>query len=67
MTKNIIKWEKDGFILQSFQVGFAEKYYEDCFTKPSVEIDRLTGSSGTYKKEVVFIDFLIKTIYNCRC
>ncbi|RRR53813.1 hypothetical protein EI998_03480 [Streptococcus suis] len=53
MTKNIIKWEKDGFILQSFQVGFAEKYYEDCFTKPSVEIYRLTGSSGTYTKDDV--------------
>lgn len=53
MTKKIAKWEKDGFVLQSFQAGFAEKYYEDCFTKPSVEIDRLTGSSGTYKKEDV--------------
>ncbi|MGT2711156.1 GNAT family N-acetyltransferase [Streptococcus oriscaviae] len=39
--------------MQSFEAGFAEKYYEDCFTKPSAEIDRLTGSSGTYKKEEV--------------
>ncbi len=53
MTKKIAKWEKDGFVLQSFEEGFAEKYYEDCFTKPSAEIDRLTGSSGTYKKEEV--------------
>ncbi|HEM6156090.1 TPA: GNAT family N-acetyltransferase [Streptococcus suis] len=53
MTKKIAKWEKDGFVLQSFQAGFAEKYYEDCFTKPSAEIDRLTGSSGTYRKEDV--------------
>lgn len=53
MTKKIAKWEKDGFVLQSFEEGLAEKYYEDCFTKPSAEIDRLTGSSGTYKKEEV--------------
>ncbi len=33
--------------------GLAEKYYEDCFTKPSAEIYRLTGSSGTYRKEDV--------------
>ncbi|HEM3614523.1 TPA: hypothetical protein U1C23_001378 [Streptococcus suis] len=51
MTKKIARWERDGFVLHSFQPGFAEKYYEDCFTKPSAEIDRLTGSSGTYKKE----------------
>ncbi|HFI0273568.1 TPA: GNAT family N-acetyltransferase [Streptococcus suis] len=53
MTKKITRWERDGFVLQSFQPGFAEKYYEDCFTKLSAEIDRLTGSSGTYKKEEV--------------
>ncbi|HFR3551056.1 TPA: GNAT family N-acetyltransferase [Streptococcus suis] len=53
MIKKTAKWEKDSFVLQSFQTGFAEKYYEDCFTKPSVEIYRLTGSSGTYKKEDV--------------
>ncbi|MBL6538634.1 hypothetical protein JNG37_07775 [Streptococcus suis] len=53
MTKKIAKWEKDGFVLQSFQAGLAEKYYEDCFSKPSAEIDYLTGSSGTYGKEDV--------------
>ncbi|HFU4203433.1 TPA: GNAT family N-acetyltransferase [Streptococcus suis] len=53
MTKKVAKWEKEGFILKSFEAGFAEKYYEDCFTKPSAEIDRLTESSGTYKKEDV--------------
>ncbi|HEL1586173.1 TPA: hypothetical protein TXJ16_000674 [Streptococcus suis] len=53
MTKKIAKWEKDGFVLQSFQAGFAEKYYEDCFSKHSSEIDYLTGVRELIEKRML--------------
>ena len=54
MEKVKMQWEKNGYILRSFEEGQAEKYYRDCMSRPDPEVNRLTGSSGTFsRKEIV--------------
>ncbi|MDY2937161.1 MAG: GNAT family protein [Fusicatenibacter sp.] len=48
MEKYTAEWERNGYLLRSFQKGEEEKYYEDCFVISDEEVNRLTGSYGIY-------------------
>ncbi|MCI5648173.1 MAG: GNAT family N-acetyltransferase [Fusicatenibacter sp.] len=53
MKKHTAKWEKDGWMIRSFQKGEEEKYYNECFEIPDEEVNRLTGSYSVYDHERV--------------
>ncbi len=53
MEKLKAQWTHEGYTLRSFEEGQAEKYYRDCFVKEDPEVDRLTGSSGTFSRDRV--------------
>lgn len=53
MSKPTMHCQSGGYTLRSFQPGQAEKYFADCFANPDPEVDRLTGSSGTYEHDAV--------------
>lgn len=61
MEKIKAKWEKNGYTLSSFEEGQAEKYYNDCFRKMDLEVNRLTGSTGVsdYKRVTEYYNRIV--------
>lgn len=46
-------WERDGYILRSFEPGQGEQYFQDCFLAPDPEVNRLTGSWDSFPHDTV--------------
>lgn len=53
MDKIKVQWENNGIILQSFEKGQEEKYYNDCFSFSDPEVNRLTGSDVSFSHDQV--------------
>ena len=53
MSKITAQWEREGYLLRSFQAGEAEKYFRDGFSRPDPEVNRLTGSAPASRERVI--------------